>query len=376
MGTCTKCGRKMTDDDLIYWKCTQCGKVFNASFGKMKNLWKQKQAHPGQTLLKCPGCSYGIDDGKERMLYKCMGCGSTMGGNLNSFVSDNDNNLNEYNNPQNNQILSLKCPNCGNSISGQTNFCPECGYQIKDQVVNRQSGLIKYEEEIEYKKKRLSKKHIVIAAIIAGILCVSGITYNFIVVRPRNTYEKALELTNKGEYNDANKLFKSIKTYKDVSEILEQLKYESYAYACINKLKEYLKNPDSYIPYDIEFYSFLDSDSWDKMNVKNISEDVINDNGKFPICIMRYGAQNGFGGNTISYAFFHYSDTDNVYEIIGTCNSLDEDEYDAIDDFSDLLTCAAINMYKGSNNKIGSVDMKRIKTVLKNDAYSTISIIE
>lgn len=58
MGTCTKCGRELVDNDLIYWKCTKCGKVFTASLLKLKNLWKQKQEHPRQALLKCSGCRY------------------------------------------------------------------------------------------------------------------------------------------------------------------------------------------------------------------------------------------------------------------------------------------------------------------------------
>lgn len=88
MEKCLKCGRELTDNDLIYWKCTKCGKVFTASLLKLKNLQRQKKLHPGQALLKCPGCGYGIDDGKERMIYKCVGCGSTTGGNLENFVED------------------------------------------------------------------------------------------------------------------------------------------------------------------------------------------------------------------------------------------------------------------------------------------------
>ena len=129
MGICTKCGRKMIDNDLIYWKCTQCGKVFNANFGKLKNLWKQKQTHPGQALLKCPGCGYGIDDGNEILAYKCPDCGVADRGNLEKFVnSDNDIEINPDNIMVNNLI---KCPDCGKQISLNADTCPNCGHPFR-----------------------------------------------------------------------------------------------------------------------------------------------------------------------------------------------------------------------------------------------------
>ena len=121
MGICTKCGRKMIDNDLIYWKCTQCGKVFNANFGKLKNLWKQKQIHPGQTLLKCPGCGYGIDDGNEILAYKCPDCGSAERGNLEKVINS-DNDIIEIN-PDNIMVNNLiKCPDCGNHLEKRKNI--------------------------------------------------------------------------------------------------------------------------------------------------------------------------------------------------------------------------------------------------------------
>lgn len=115
-----------------------------------------------------------------------------------------------------------------------------------------------------------------------------------------------------------NELFDTITGYRDVDTIQEQLKYESCAYSAINSLKKYLKNPDSYQPYEIIFYASMGTEEADIE--------------KYPVCIMHYGAQNGFGGNTTSYAIFAYSTEKGEYDLLGSCDSLDEDDYDASDE--------------------------------------------
>lgn len=138
MRTCIKCGRELADNDLIYWKCTKCGKVFNATLAKLKNLWKQKQERLGQALLKCPGCGYGIDDGNEMLAYKCPGCGNAERGNLEKVVNGEQKNpvvkkhmVNTDGCPHNNtNNIIIKCCKCGNIISSNVKFCPECGNPV------------------------------------------------------------------------------------------------------------------------------------------------------------------------------------------------------------------------------------------------------
>lgn len=59
---------------------------------------------------------------------------------------------------------------------------------------------------------------------------------------------------------------------------------------------------------------------------------------------------------------------------------MDEDDYDYDasddDDVYDLIVCKLINLYRDGDDTVGSIDLNRLKTVLKNDAYSTIKIIE
>lgn len=183
------------------------------------------------------------------------------------------------------------------------------------------------------------------------LIIVSGTVYYQQAIKPKQLYENAIALLEKGKYEDVNKILSKITDYKDVKTIQKQIKYESIVYTCITDLKKHLKNPDSVQVYEVTFY---ESDEKNK-----------------PTCIIRYGAQNGFGGNGTGYAFFSCED----YTIVGSCDSLDKDEIDT-DDYSELITCLAINAIMESCTKVGEVDLSRIKTVLKNEAYSTIKIIE
>ena len=202
------------------------------------------------------------------------------------------------------------------------------------------------------------------------------IVYNIKVVKPKNTYNEAMTLLEKGKYDEADKLLDSISGYKDVATIQEQLKYESYAYSTINDLKNYLKNPDSFQPYDITFYASMGGEEDSESSETEDSTEEVSD--KHPACIIHYGAQNGFGGNTTGYVLGYYNTEDKVYKVLGSCNSLDEDDYDSDDEDNlyDLLICKLVNLYIDGEDKVGDVDLSRLKTVLKNDAYSTIKIIE
>lgn len=158
-----------------------------------------------------------------------------------------------------------------------------------------------------------------------------------------------------------NELFSTIEGYSDVEIIQEQLKYESYAYSAINDLKKYLKNPDSFQPYEITFYASEGTESDNADSDENIGEE------EYPVCIMHYGAQNGFGGTTTAYAIFCYDAEDGEYEVLGSCNSLDEEDYDTDDeeDLWDLIICELVKSYRDGNDTVGDIDLARLKNVLR-----------
>lgn len=298
-------------------------------------------------LINCPECGKEISDKAK----KCIHCGKVL--------------IEE-------EIKTKKCSECGAENPLEATECVKCGCPFEEIAIPQ-------EKETNNQPKKDMKKIIipVVAVIIVAIIGV--IIYNVKVVKPRKieaqnkaTYEEAISLLEKGKYDEANELFSTIEGYSDVEIIQEQLKYESYAYSAINDLKKYLKNPDSFQPYEIKFYA--------SMGIESDNSDSDEDTGdeEYPTCIMHYGAQNGFGGNTTSYAIFHYDAEDGEYEAIGSCHSLDEDDYDTDDedDLWDLIICELIKSYRDGNDTVGDIDLARLKTVLKNDAYSTIKIIE
>lgn len=299
-------------------------------------------------MIKCPECGQEISDKAK----KCVHCGKVL-------IED--------------KPATKVCSDCGKENPIDATECVHCGCPFEEETTVE----IPVQTAIAEKPKKNMKK-IIIPIVAAVLIIVVGlIVYNVKVVKPKNTYNEAMALLEKGKYEEADKLLDSIEGYKDVETVQEQLKYESYAYSAINSLKQYLKNPDSYQPYEITFYASMgteeDSANSSESQIAEEAEDE-----KYPVCIMHYGAQNGFGGNTTGYALCAYSTEKGEYDLLGTCDSLDEDDYDASDDDDvyDLLICKLINLYRDGEDTVGSIDLNRLKTVLKNDAYSTIKIIE
>lgn len=276
----------------------------------------------------------------------------------------------------------IKCPECGKEISDKASSCPNCGCPIEIQKTEV-SGDISDQLIIEQPLKKSNKKIIPIAAVLIIVVIIGVVIYNVKVVQPRKleaqnraTYEEAIGLLEKGKYEDGNELLQTITGYKDVDTILEQIKWESYTYECINDFKQWLKNPDSFTLYEVTFY--LDDESHGMY--ASFLGDV---DFTYPAIVFRSGAQNSFGGNTTGYELFYYF-KDKGYACVGSCDSLDEDEYyndkgklkDEDDGAMEVLLCKEINELKVEAKQVGDVDMDRIKIIIKNDSYSTIKIIE
>lgn len=336
----------------------------------------------------------------------------------------------------------IKCPECGREVSDRAKSCPNCGFPLTEVIENMgQTGKEVREREMqgdsfdnkqgaevqhsiqnqqdtvpqkspEKENKKVSKIPIVILLIIVFSLLIADVVIYFNVFKPSNIYKEAKSLINSGEYDEAYEMLESIKGYKDVDEILEQketyekavtmlesgeyedayalletiqgymdvdelliqVRYESYAYACINVFKEILKNPDSIVLYDITFYSNMSEQDKEDTYVSA----VIDFEAEYPACVMHYAAENGFGGNTTGYVLLAYDDEEENYAVIGTCDSLDGDDYDRSDDddYYPYIICEIINAYRDYGETVGDIDMDRLKTILKNDAYSTIKIID
>ena len=266
----------------------------------------------------------------------------------------------------------INCPECGKEVSDKAGSCPSCGCPLGTTATETKV-------EIQAPKNNANIKRFLPLIIGVVIVVIIGIVvYNLMVVQPKkleaqnkSTYEEAIGLLEKGKYEDGNELLLTIAGYEDVDTILEQIKWETRVYECITDIRQYLKNPDSLQVYEVVFYDGYKADMDETQ--KSAMEDIMKLAGGEPICVMHRGGQNGFGGNTTGYSLFLYSDGE--YKYVGSCDSLNEDDIDD-DDKEELAICGLINIYKDNLEQVGNVDLTRIKTIIKNDSYSTIKVIE
>lgn len=187
----------------------------------------------------------------------------------------------------------------------------------------------------------------------------------------RVVYEEAIDFLEDGKYEEGKELLENIIGYKDVATILEQIKWESKAYTCINDIRLALKNPDSLQIKDIAFFSAdikEDLSGSDLDRAKEISE-IFCSKGE-PIIVFNVSAENGLGGNGIGYYAFMYGDEG--YEYLGFCGSLNPDKCTG-----DEKTVSSIINDCGKYLKVvGEIDIDRIRVIVKNQAYTAIKIVE
>lgn len=308
------------------------------------------------SMINCPECGKEISDKAK----KCVHCGKIL--------------IEE-------KPATKVCSDCGKENPIDATECVHCGCPFEEETTVETP----VQTAIAEKPKKNLKK-IIIPIVVAVVVIAAGlIIYSVKVVKPRNTYNEAMTLLEKGKYNDADDLLKTIEGYKNVNIIREEVKYESCAYSAVNAVKGILKNPDSISVYDIKFYSGRkDTKEGKDKDTENSTEeesDTLIDKDH-PYIIIHLGAQNGFGGNTESFALCAYSKEKETYELDAYTKSDDiediKDDYDSDDDnyFMYLLGAALLSGYEENGIEVGSIDMDRFKTILKNDAYSTIRIIE
>lgn len=360
MENCLKCGRELTDNDLIYWKCTKCGKVFTASLVKLKNLQKQKQMHPGQALLKCPGCGYGIDDGKERMLYKCPECGSTTGGNLSSFVPINvmnvlktvshkekmfckrcgqelDTNL-EYCPRCGESIIKDKvwfCSNCGFRAEKDTKFCPNCGKKFPTKLnigINAKAMPIKKVSIL------LSLIVVLMIGLVAGVKIIPRI-----LVTPE-------ELMAEGNYE---------KAYAKASEEdKDTILIENLIIDICNEIKEYMKDPSSFELRDVWYET----------------------SGRKRIVLYTSG-KNSMGGVTGSLDFYFF--TDGKYKMFTSIDDMEVEEFYSFDDVEDKVEKVINNIARiciqeiqVDSNKVDDKVIDRINKLSEDDIMKEVELLD
>lgn len=191
---CEKCGTTLQDNDVVYWKCTECDKAFKVVLPKLRNInrLKSKAENANKSLLKCPSCGKGLDDGDELLFCKCASCGNVIKGELKFFASEDKENEIKNSNTEflNTSSATEKCPKCKKDISPNTNFCPQCGYKFKRNQ-NTKIDILKWKSQTWYKLPILITVTLCLAVCVILLIIKIISTFNI-----NNTNDLETEKTN------------------------------------------------------------------------------------------------------------------------------------------------------------------------------------
>lgn len=284
----------------------------------------------------------------------------------------------------------IKCPECGKEISDKASTCPNCGCPIKEDVSNVDNS-IKDADNINVNQisatNQKNKTPIIIGTLIAVVILV---ILAIMIIPKKNkvedvateastednnqiVYDEAVKLIESGDYEEAKAKFKTIKDYKDVSTILDQIPWETRTFACIDKLRDRLKSPDSLKVYEVVLFSKdqrddakLDQDMIDSF------KNIFDPDEEAPVIVIHYGGQNTMGGMTDQVTIFVMDKQTHEYVAFGNTKTLDKDE--AKDDEEDVVF-----LYDTMNEnfkRIGDVDIDRINAIIKNGVYTNVKIID
>ena len=237
------------------------------------------------------------------------------------------------------------------------------------------------------------KKGIVIGATI-GVLVIIGLVSFFIIngvsTRKKEAYEKAVKAFSRGDYEKAIDDFEQLGNYKDAKKylsvceakelcsagkyedaydelknisgfdeaktLLRQIYYEGRFFEGITDMRSYYKNPDS-------------------LQINSV--DVYLQNDKL-VFLTTSSGQNGFGGYSTSHDIFTEG-KNNVYQYLGSCNSMDEDDYSTKDedDLYELLILKTIEVVRDEGIKVeGAMDFERVKNLIQNGNYTNITRVK
>ena len=64
---CIKCGAAITDNDLVIWKCQECGKKYKIKVSKIQEMQilKNRPENAGNPILRCRECGIEMDNGMK-----------------------------------------------------------------------------------------------------------------------------------------------------------------------------------------------------------------------------------------------------------------------------------------------------------------------
>ena len=190
-----------------------------------------------------------------------------------------------------------------------------------------------------------------------------------------SVYCEALSYCEIGDYESAYEMLLEIPEYPKTPTLLCQIYHETRLFEGINDLALSYKNPDSLKVVEVEGYYYTNPET-DLEKSRSITQ---------PAFVIEASGQNGYGGYSMSYVVLTQASGADVYEYLGSCNSLDYDDYDASDDddFYEMLVAAVINSIydyvdEGEMKEIGSdyIDFNRVENIISSKNYRQIKRID
>lgn len=278
---CSKCNSVPSENDVIGWKCNSCGKAFKVSKAKLHSIVLKKAENPEKSYINCPSCKKCLDDGNERIVWKCA-CGNMNMAKLQDFEEMVE---------SASKSKLIKCPECGKDISSKAHKCVHCGKVLAEDLKRKVIICQECGSEIErgekicpkcgcpIKRKSfcLSKKvrRIIYAlAVTIGTICVGMVIVHF-AMRDYFSYKEAINNFNQGNYQLAAEQFSVLEEYKDSSVQYQNCIYtmakELYQDGKLSEAAEQLETVRDYLDseeilkdiYYTQAHEFYDSEEYE-----------------------------------------------------------------------------------------------------------------
>lgn len=175
----------------------------------------------------------------------------------------------------------------------------------------------------------------------------------------RASYVEALQYCDIGNYEAAYDVLIQITQTEEVKILLKQIYNETRFFEGLSEYRSWLKNPDS-------------------ITVNTVSVYITDKEKSKPIFVVTAGGENGFGGYSSGYVLIAADDTNsNQYTCVGTCDSLDPNNYTSSDDLYEGLIATMITaIQEQATLDENGVDMNRIEKIVSEGNFSRITVVK